>query len=122
MISESVTLSLSFTDEENLNELHRALHAAGYSIQDTEYPGEFIVTKDFALLYIGELARALPKADVEGNSYDAIIKHIGALTDDDLEWADSTTVLRKLLDSTTEWSVGIVPGREPEIERLVNQD
>lgn len=122
MISDSATLSLSFTDEENLNKVHAALLRAGYTSRDTEYEGEFLITKGYELIRVKDLVAVLPDSDVEGNSYSAIIKHTPALTDDDLEWTDSTTVLRKLLDSTTEWSVGIVPGQEPEIERLVNQD
>jgi hypothetical protein len=122
MISDSATLSLSFTDEQNLNEVHRALLAAGYTSSDTEYEGEFLVTKDYQPIRVHELVAVLPDSDVEGNSYSAIIKHTPALTDDELGWTDSTTLLRLLLNSTTEWSVGISPNSEPEIERLTNQD
>jgi hypothetical protein len=122
MISDSATLSLSFTDEENLNKVHSALLAAGYTSRDTEYEGEFLVTKGYELIRVKELVAALPDSDIEGNSYSAIIKHTPALTDDELEWTDSTTVLRLLLNSTIEWSVGISPNSEAEIERLTNQD
>jgi len=122
MISDSATLSLSFTDEQNLNRVHIALLNAGYTSRDTEYEGEFLVTKGYQLIRVHELVAVLPNSDVEGNSYSAIIKHTPALTDDELEWTDSTTVLRLLLNSTTEWSVGISPNSEPEIERLTNQD
>lgn len=122
MISDSATLSLSFTDEENLNKVHAALLRAGYTSRDTEYEGEFLITKGYELIRVKDLVAVLPDSDVEGNSYSAIIKHTPALTDDDLEWTDSTTLLRLLLDSVTEWSVGISPNSEPEIERLTNQD
>jgi hypothetical protein len=122
MISDSATLSLSFTDEENLNKVHAALLRAGYTSRDTEYEGEFLITKQYELIRVKDLVAILPDSDVEGNSYSAIIKHTPGLTDDDLEWTDSTTVLRLLLNSTTEWSVGISPNSEPEIERLTNQD
>jgi hypothetical protein len=122
MISDSATLSLSFTDEESLNKVHAALLRAGYTSRDTEYEGEFLITKQYELIRVKDLVAILPDSDVEGNSYSAIIKHTPGLADDDLEWTDSTTVLRLLLNSTTEWSVGISPNSEPDIERLTNQD